>query len=179
MRTRCCVAVGAEYPLRRAACHAAVVFVALLFGACSAKSSSGSSSDASAGDTVTDASGADTVADMGAGDSVADASVDTSLPIDARSRAPYEACQSGDRCTNGASCLMASYSSNGAVANLCSIACTRGEACPVSAVGSAYAPSCVVSVSAGTGLCYDTCISNLDCSAGTICAGIPGTAARI
>lgn len=94
-------------------------------------------------------------------------------------RGPYEACKSGEACSNGTVCTSASYTSNGGPATYCSINCSSGAQCPVSPYGSSYLPTCVVSVSAGTGLCYDTCISNFDCGVGTICASIPGTTARI
>ncbi len=88
---------------------------------------------------------------------------------------PYEACKAGEACSNGTVCLSASYTSNGSPANYCSVNCTRGEQCPSSPYGSAYAPTCVVSASAGTGLCYDSCVSNFDCGTGTQCSLVPGT----
>ncbi len=94
-------------------------------------------------------------------------------------RGPYEGCKSGDSCSNGTVCTSATYTSNGGPATFCSIGCTRGEQCPVSPYGSGYLPTCVVSVSAGSGLCYDTCVSNFDCGTGTVCATIPGTSARV
>jgi hypothetical protein len=92
---------------------------------------------------------------------------------------PYESCTAGDVCTNGTTCQTAMYSVTGGPGNICTIGCSVGEQCPVSPYGSSYAPTCVVSVSAGGGLCYDTCISNVDCGVGTRCAQIPGTPARI
>lgn len=90
-------------------------------------------------------------------------------------RGPYEACKAGEACSNGTVCTSASYTSSGAPANFCSTNCTRGEQCPVSPYGSGYAPTCVVSVSAGTGLCYDSCTANIDCAVNTQCALVPGT----
>ncbi len=94
-------------------------------------------------------------------------------------RGVYEACASGQTCALGTSCVQAMYSLTGAAGTICSAACTNGAQCPVSPFGSAYAPTCVVSASAGQGLCYDTCASNVDCGTGTQCARIPGTTASI
>lgn len=90
-------------------------------------------------------------------------------------RGPYEGCKVGEACSNGTVCTAASFTSSGAPANFCSVNCTRGEQCPVSPYGSGYAPTCVVSASAGTGLCYDSCLSNIDCGVGTQCSLVPGT----
>lgn len=94
-------------------------------------------------------------------------------------RGPYEACPNGESCSSGTVCLPASFTLNGTAGSLCSTNCLRGEQCPASIYGSGFAPTCVVSASTGQGLCYDTCISNVDCGVGTRCAQIPGTANRI
>ncbi len=89
-------------------------------------------------------------------------------------RGPYEGCQSGEACSNGSVCLPASYTSNGSPANFCSLSCTATEQCPLSPYGSGYAPTCVVSASAGGGLCYDGCVRDTDCGPGTRCGSITG-----
>lgn len=88
-------------------------------------------------------------------------------------RGPYEGCKSGEACSNGTTCLPASYTSNGSPANFCSLSCTATEQCPLSPYGSGYAPTCVVSASAG-GLCYDGCTRDTDCGPGTRCGSITG-----
>lgn len=94
-------------------------------------------------------------------------------------RGAYEACAAGEACGSGTVCTTAMYSTTGAPGNLCTIGCTQGAQCPVSPYGSVYAPTCIVSVSAGSGLCYDTCLTDADCGGGTVCALIPGTTARV
>lgn len=92
---------------------------------------------------------------------------------------PYEGCKYGESCTGGTVCTRAMYSVTGQPGNLCTVSCTQGPQCPISAYGSAYLPTCIVSVSAGGGLCYDTCLVNADCGVGTTCAVVPGTTARV
>jgi hypothetical protein len=89
-------------------------------------------------------------------------------------RSPYDSCTSGDSCSGATRCLQATYTSNSGPGAICSATCRVGEQCPPSSWGSRLAPTCVVSVSAGGGLCYDTCVSNVDCGTGTVCATIPG-----
>ncbi len=95
------------------------------------------------------------------------------------SRQPYERCYSGDVCSGGTYCSQAMYSLTGTPGNLCTAGCTNAAQCPPSGYYAAYAPTCVVSLSAGSGLCYDSCVSNLDCGGGTVCAQVPGTTVRI
>ncbi len=90
-------------------------------------------------------------------------------------RGPYEACKAGDLCSSPTTCQTAMYSVSGAPGNLCTVTCSAGPQCPVSPYYSTYLPTCVVSASAGFGLCYDTCLTSADCGGGTVCALIPGT----
>ena len=92
---------------------------------------------------------------------------------------PYEACNAGEACSNGTSCVTATFSTNSLPGNICSSSCTSGAQCPSSVYGAGYLPTCVVSATSGTGLCYDTCVSNADCGIGTRCARISGTANNI
>ena len=94
-------------------------------------------------------------------------------------RNAYEACNAGDACTNGTSCTTAMYTASGRAGNFCSAGCTNAVQCPPSAYAGAYAPTCIVSVSAGAGLCYDTCVGNGDCGGATVCAQVPGTTVRV
>ncbi len=94
-------------------------------------------------------------------------------------RLAYERCNAGEACTNGTTCATAMYSLSGAPGNLCTAGCTSAAQCPPSSYFAAYAPTCVVSASTGTGLCYDSCVSNADCGGGTVCAQVPGTTVRI
>lgn len=105
--------------------------------------------------------------------------VDTVGPGVTVLRNAYEPCNAGDACSNGTTCTTAMYSLSGRPGNLCSAACTDASQCPPSAYFSSFPPTCVVSVSAGVGLCYDSCLTSGDCGGGTVCAQVPGTTARV
>jgi hypothetical protein len=105
--------------------------------------------------------------------------VDTVEPGFAVVRGAYEPCNAGDTCTNGTACTTAMYSLTGAPGNLCSAGCTNALQCPPSAYFSSFAPTCIVSVSAGSGLCYDSCLTSGDCGGGTVCVQIAGTPVRV
>ncbi len=105
--------------------------------------------------------------------------VDTATPTPVVLRNAYEPCNAGDACTNGTACSAAMYSLTGRPGNLCTVTCTDGAQCPPSAYFSAFAPTCIVSATAGLGLCYDSCLTSGDCGAGTVCAMVPGTIVRV
>lgn len=88
---------------------------------------------------------------------------------------PYDRCYSGDSCTGGTVCTTSMYSVTGSPGRLCTAGCTNAAQCPASSYYQGYAPTCVVSASAGTGLCYNSCVGSGDCYAGTTCVMVPGT----
>ncbi len=90
-------------------------------------------------------------------------------------RDAYATCVTGEACGSGTTCRSPNLSVGGSTGLFCSTSCTRGEQCPSSNFGSAFAPTCVIIAPASVGVCYDTCATNADCHIGTRCASVAGS----